>query len=95
MEDRREKIIRELSGDNEKALRLGLTFNSQTRPQSEPRATHIDRNTSTALDMMALAGNELSEKEEALYHLMDSLNWSNDQVASYLKVRYAESKNEA
>lgn len=82
----RDDIVKKIAGKNEQAQRMGLMFNSQSREAVNPESDFVDMETQTALGIMSAAGNELSADEENLLHLLDGMNWSNNQVGSFLQV---------
>lgn len=82
----REAIVRKISGNNEQALRMGLMFNQQTKEATQEPAATVDLKTESALGIMAASDLALAEDEESMLHLLDTMNWSNQQVGSFLQV---------
>lgn len=81
----RDDVVRRIAGENEQAVRMGLMFNKQTLESSDQPST-LDQETEGAIGIMSAAGDPLAEDEEATLQLLDGLNWSNQQVDSFLKV---------
>lgn len=81
----RDDVVRRIAGENEQAVRMGLMFNKQTLESSDQPST-LDLETEGAIGIMSAAGDPLAEDEEATLQLLDGLNWSNQQVDSFLKV---------
>lgn len=82
----REAIVKKIAGQNEQALRMGLMFNQQTKESTAEPAETVDLKTESALGIMAASDLALAEDEESMLHLLDTLNWSKQQVGSFLQV---------
>lgn len=82
----REAIVKKIAGQNEQALRMGLMFNQQTKESAVEPAETVDLKTESALGIMAASDLALAEDEESMLHLLDTLNWSKQQVGSFLQV---------
>lgn len=81
----RDDVVRRIANGNEQAVRMGLMFNKQTIESSDQPET-VDLETEGAVGIMSAAGDPLSEDEEAIFHLLDDLSWSTQQVDGFLKV---------
>lgn len=82
----REAIVKKIAGHNDQALRMGLMFNQQTKEATAELAVTVDLKTESALGIMAASDLALAEDQESMLHLLDTLNWSNQQVGSFLQV---------